>query len=396
MRIALVIGRYHARGGGAERWTDQHARRLLERGHRVELLARSFTDPPAEAVCHAIDPRKAVTAAPRAWAPFSDRLGFASATAQLLARLDVDVVHDMGDGWRADLFMPHHGTRIGGFERNNALLPAPTRALRGLAQRWMPRYREFADLERLQYAPEPGKRFVALSNMVREHMIGHHQVPTESIRVVHNGVDIDRFRPPAETDSRWTTRRRLGFSGETVFLLVAHNYRLKGLDPLLRAFGRLLGAGHRVGLIVVGSGSTRRYRQLAIRLGCAHMTRFVGPQPDPLACYHAADVYAHPTYYDPCSLVVLEALACGLPVITTRHNGAGELLGSGIEGAVISEPDDVPALTERMGRYLDDDLRASASRAARAVACRNSLDRNFDALLSLYREATERRASSAA
>src|SRR5690606_4821323 len=103
---------------------------------------------------------------------------------------------------------------------------------------------------------------------------------------------------------------------DVVLLLVAHNPRLKGLPTLIRSAVQLRQQGAPVRLLVVGGGlsaaEARRCRRHALP---AH---FIGPVSSPLPYYAAADIYVHPTHYDPCSLVVLEAWACGLPVVTSR------------------------------------------------------------------------------
>jgi UDP-glucose:(heptosyl)LPS alpha-1,3-glucosyltransferase len=109
------------------------------------------------------------------------------------------------------------------------------------------------------------------------------------------------------------------------------NYRLKGLTPLLNAFA--LTTREKPGrLVVVGHPKVARYERHAHKLGIADRVIFLGHRADPKDCYFAADYLVHPTFYDPCSLVVLEALACGLPVITTQYNGVSELLTPPAEG----------------------------------------------------------------
>ena len=125
-------------------------------------------------------------------------------------------------------------------------------------------------------------------------------------------------------------RRRLGIDPETVLLLmVATNFQLKGMATLLRTLGRLRGRRLPVRLLVVGGKRLGPWRRKAARLGLAAAVQFVGPVEDIVPYYAAADVYVHPTIYDTCSLVVLEAAACGLPVVTTRCNGAAELFHDG-------------------------------------------------------------------
>ena len=100
------------------------------------------------------------------------------------------------------------------------------------------------------------------------------------------------------------------------------NYRLKGLDPLLRGVARMRETpefaerAKAFRLVVVGNPKFGAYEKLAARLGIAEQVRFVGHCREMRNAYFASDFLVHPTFYDPCSLVVLEALACGLPVIT--------------------------------------------------------------------------------
>ena len=94
----------------------------------------------------------------------------------------------------------------------------------------------------------------------------------------------------------------------------------------------------------------------------------------------------HPTFYDPCSLVVLEALACGLPVVTTRYNGAAELMNPPADGLVIADPHDAPALAAAVTRMLDRGYRVTASQAARQAASRWTFDHHYRALLDVFGE----------
>src|SRR5439155_16485112 len=160
-------------------------------------------------------------------------------------------------------------------------------------------------------------------------------------------------------------RDRWGVSpDEAVGLFVAMNYRLKGLAPLLRAVA-LVPRDRPFTLAVVGHPKFDRYRRLAGRLGVADRVKFLGFRANPKDAYFASDFLVHPTFYDPCSLVVLEALACGLPVVTTRYNGAAELLSPPADGLVIDDPHDAPALGAAITRMLGPAYRTAASQAAR-------------------------------
>lgn len=370
-----MIAHYDGLGGGAERWTDRHARRLLSLGYRVHLVAGSFAHVPDGAQCHLVRFR-----------PFGDkRLQFATDAEQLLRRLQVDVIHDMGDGWYADLFMPHHGTRAATFAQNTKMARTLLRPFRDVAYWLLPRYRSFRELESRQFDLKRPTTFVAISKLVAQQMHQSFHVPMQRIQVVYNGVDTGRFHPPTGSASRNDVRQELGFTDETVFLLVAHNFKLKGLDAILRASSRLISEGKRIGVVVAGNGRVSHYRRIASSLGCGAVVRFVGNQPDPVPYYHAADVYVQPTFHDPCSLVVLEAMACGLPALTTRYNGVSEIMVDGLHGFVLNDPADDMTLAAHMRHFMDPSARAATSLANRKLAMQFSLERNCHDFVELYR-----------
>ena len=127
-------------------------------------------------------------------------------------------------------------------------------------------------------------------------------------------------------------------------------------------FGRLKGSAP--DLVVVGSSATAEFERMARRLGVADRVRFAGYCPDMRDAYFAADLLVHPTFYDPCSNVVLEAMACGLPVITMRSNGASEMLrpigprGECAEGLVLDDPHNHACLAWCLEQLLDPVRRA--------------------------------------
>ena len=366
----MIIGRYDAGGGGAERWTDRFTRWLLGRGCAVHLIARTFVGVPEGATRHPV-------AAP-------GRLPFAEASRRATQACGADACFDMGDGWGGDVLLPHHGTRRGGFECVHELTAPALRPYRRLATRCLPRYREFAALESRQLTA--AGRVIALSHMVEGHLKRLYGVGGARVTVIPNGVDLNDF-PFATDDQRTAARRDLQVEGR-VLLIVAHNFRLKGLAAAIAALPALV-RERPTTLLVAGGGRPRRYRRLAGRLGVGDCVRFVGAGRDVRVLYAAADVLVHPTWYDPCSLVVLEALASGVPVATTAHNGAADLLHGAAAGAVIEHPGDAAALADAVSRLSATDLR----RQARAVAERYPAAANFAAVLALAEAARARPAA---
>lgn len=375
MKIGLALERLDPARGGVEQWTWQYAQRLAALGHEVHVVA-------AGACPQAAEQPFAVHLVP--WG--RNRLEFAGNLARRFDRLPLDVVHDTGCGWQCDVLQPHSGSRQAGAAQNIALAPAWLRPFKRAAARFLPRQREFARLEARQYA-DPRRTFVAISQMVARDLARWHGVPAERIRLVYNGVDPQRFEPEHDRTRRTALRTEFGLSADDVALLiVAHNFRLKGVPALLRALARLVAQGGPFKLLVAGGKRLGPWRRAAARLGLGERVNFLGSVADPAPLYAAADVYVQPTFYDPCSLVVLEALAAGLPVVTTRCNGAGELIQEGGEGYVLPDPADDAALAAALWNFRDADLRQVQGQAARRLALHHTWDRNTAELLQLYRE----------
>jgi len=380
MRIGLVVEQFDPLRGGKEQWSAQFASKLLEQGHEVHVVASRFGDQ----VCTMpiIHHRLEDT---------SSQMEFAQAAERKLRSLSLDVVHDTGAGWYCDVFQPHGGSRRALAEHNLLSLPRWMRPLKHAVDRWLPRHRRFEAVMKRQYAAD-GRIFLALSRQTQTDFQQIHGVPRDRIRLGYNGVDPERFSPDERAKHRQTVRRWFGVDDNTLLLLiVAHNFALKGVPTLIRAMGRLAARRRPVHLAVVGGKRLRHYERTTARLGAASAVTFTGTVRDTVPFYAAADVYVHPTYHDSCSLVVLEALASGLPVITSRLNGAAELLTDGVEGAVMPNPADVDDLLARLEPMFDPTVRTRMGRAARRLAMEHTLERNVNEVLAVYEEVVRRR-----
>ncbi len=380
MRIGLVLEQFDPARGGREQWTWSFTQRLLELGHEVHVVARNCSS-------------KALRL-PIVYHPIrcdASPIAFADEVKTVLEPLSLDIVHDMGMGWYCDVFHPHGGSMASCTERKLLFLPAWLRGLKGMANRILPRHRTFQTLMRRQYA-DHGQIVLALSRTSATDFRRFHGVATERIRIVYNGVDTERFSPQQCRSHRETMRYRLGLSPDTLMVLVvAHNFRLKGVATLLRAMRRLRTAGREVRLVIVGGKHIDSWRRYVARLGLSGQVTFAGRVDDPLPYYAAADCYVHPTYYDPCSLVVLEAAACGLPLITSRYNGASEMFSDGEDVLLVNDPADDAELASAMRILLDDSARQRLGKAARATILQHSFHRNVDQILNIYREILDQR-----
>ncbi|MEI8340024.1 MAG: glycosyltransferase family 4 protein [Verrucomicrobiota bacterium] len=371
MKIGLVLERFDPKKGGLEHWTWQFAHRLIALGHEVHVVAFEFAEPAAgtRLVFHRL-------------APSSSRLERAAVIEEKLRILKLDVIHDMGCGWYADLFHPHGGSTLALWEHNLKRIPR-WRQIRFWREK---RYRELAKIEKRQHASSKSL-IVAVSQMVRNHFSTLHGVPPGRMRLIYNGVDPEKFSPENNRELRGPTRFKLGCrNGEILFLLVAHNLLLKNAEAAIRAISRLIAVGAGVRLAIVGGKRQTRFIRLAAKLGVSSQVDFIESVSDVRPYYAAADVYLHPTWYDPCSLVALEAFACGLPVITSRFNGVSEMMTDGTHGFILDDPADIDALAGQMRLLLDPEVRKQMGESARRLALEWTLDRQTAEFLALYHE----------
>ena len=348
---------------------------MVEQQHEVHLVAQELDPCIAKlgVVSHQLDTCR-------------NRLDFAEAAKQITAPLALDVVHDMGRGWHCDVFHPHNGSRSAAFEHNLRMEPAWKRPLKRVGQRMLPRYRDFEQLMARQYTGDR-RIYVAVSQMVARHFQQYHDIDASRIRQIYNGVDLERFAPHQQQSWRAPLRQRLAVrDDEVLLLLVAHNLRLKGMGTLLHACSALRRAQHPVRLVVVGGKRLGHYPQLAKQLGIADAVTMIGAVQNTVPYYAAADVYVQPTYYDPCSLVVLEAMASQLPVVTTRYNGVAELMTHGVNGRLFDDPSDWRELTDSLLPLMDAGARRTMGAAARRLAEAHPLERNFSQIVDVYRE----------
>jgi UDP-glucose:(heptosyl)LPS alpha-1,3-glucosyltransferase len=180
-------------------------------------------------------------------------------------------------------------------------------------------------------------RYLCNSRKVREEIVAGYGVPPERIDVLHNPVDPLRFDRSSALLAREETRRGLGIPGDaTVALFSGSGWHRKGLDSAIRA---VASSRSRPWLVVAGSDDPGAYARLARSLGIADRVVFAGLRGDIERVYAAADLLLAPTRYDAFSNATAEALAMGLPVITTETNGAAELIAQGREGFVVGRAD---------------------------------------------------------
>lgn len=391
MNIAFCYESVLPNRGGCETYIADLARRLIADGHDVHLYSCRWD-------AHALPEAMHFHALPALRGPrFLRPWRFGGACLKAIAKNRHDVTIGFDKTWGQDVLYPQGGLHAASAEHNRRKFRAHwQRGLARFVKAFDLAHWSYSFLERKQYLSAPRPLIVVNSFMVRDHFQRHLQVSFDQLHVVRSAIDPDRFLEHDRLKRRQEWRERWGLApAETIGLFAAMNYRLKGLEPLLHAVGALLvrptNPRPRFRLVVAGNPNFRAYEKLARRLGIANAVRFVG-HCDPMRnAYFAADFLAHPTFYDPCSLVVLEALACGLPVITTQANGASELLSPPREGYVIADPHDHEQLADCLEELLDPQHRHDCAVAARKTAAGWTFEQHYQALLAVFQEAARRK-----
>jgi UDP-glucose:(heptosyl)LPS alpha-1,3-glucosyltransferase len=386
MIIALCHENVLPARGGMERYIADLAGRLVADRHEVHVYAARWDAAalPSGLHYHALP----APSGPRFLKPW--RFGHACARALDGAAYDVSIGFDKT--WGQDIIFPQGGLHSASAAHNVRKHAGPlARRLAGVVKALDLAHWSYTLLERKQYLGARRPLIVVNSRLVRDHFQQFLGVPARAVRVVPAAIDADRFDEHDRPRRRVEWRQHWGLRAEeTVALFAAMNYRLKGLEPLLHAV-RQLPEDAPFRLLVVGNPKAGPYERLARRLGVAHRLRFGGYCADMRNGYFAADFLVHPTFYDPCSLVVLEALACGLPVITTRYNGAAEHFTPPREGYVVADPHDHGRMAWAMVQLLDPTRRAACAQAARKAAAGWTFEHHYRQLMQAITEAAARR-----
>ena len=394
MRLALNYQRVDPSKGGAETYVVDLCHRLVRLGHDVELYAESWREDvlPREVRC--------IPVAAPGRTKLGRMLAFGKNSEVALKAATHDCTVGFINTWYHDVLIPQGGVQAGSLFANARRHPSGLRRTAYLAGKQLnPKFWVHRSIERKQYGHDRPMRVVAVSHLVKSHLRRSHAVPTHRIHVIPNAIDAERLAVAHPGATRCRFRNSFDLRpDDLVGLFVGHNFWLKGLSPLLHALAerkRRQPSGRRIKLLVCGGGSLAPFRRMAQRLGLEESVRFLGFYPDVRDCFHASDFFVSPTYYDPCSLVVFEALACGLPVITTTCNGAGEVITDGREGFVVTSPEATDELIAALDRMTIDADRLNMASQAKNLGREQSFDRHVTRLVQVFEEAAAAKHRSA-
>lgn len=362
MRIGIIKQKFVQLSGGSERYTSGLVAALKQRGHEIHVFTAQWDASAKSAgiTLHQVPVLGGFS--------FLRQWSFARNCRRAIQRTPCDAVFSLERSLKQDIARAGGGCHVEWLAQRARYAPR----WQSFFYRWNPLHVVLLNLERQTFSPANTRFVIANSQRGKEEIVRHFQFPPERIFVVLNGADCERFKPsphPAREDF--------------ILLLVGSGFERKGVAFAIRALAHLPA---RVKLRVAGEGRREPYLRLAEKLDVADRVEFLGRSAGMEAAYADADVLVHPAIYEPFSNACLEALACGLPVVSSRINGASEVITPGVDGAVVDDPGDSVALAAAIEPFLNPQTYAAASRAARAKAESLPFTRNVEQTLEVIEQ----------
>jgi UDP-glucose:(heptosyl)LPS alpha-1,3-glucosyltransferase len=361
LKIAFVR-RGYSPSGGAEAYLKRLAGGIVDLGHEVQLIATHDW------------PSKEWEFGPITRLYSSSPIGFADELEQNRSQNRCDVLMSLERVWRCDVYRAGDGVHQAWLNRRRKFEMPLQRFVRAANRK----HQDILKLEESLFRKGGAARVIANSEMVKREIVDLYGYPADKIDIVRNGVPVDKFRfDPA---LREKARAELKLKPDELALLFAGSgWERKGLRFAIEAFE--LCRDRKLHLLVAGRGDQRGYRPK--RFFTEEPVRFLGEVADLRLIYAAADFFILPSIYDPFSNACLEALACGLPVITTRDNGFSEIIEAGVHGSIVDVPSDSRALAEAIRFWSDESRRAAARSTNGERAARFGISKNIEATVAV-------------
>lgn len=368
LTLALVRQRYTL-DGGAERFVERAMSVLQTQGVSVTLITRRWL--PQEGITAEVCNPFYIGSLWRDW-------GFARAVRRLLQKKNFDLVQSHERIVGCDIYRAGDGVH-----REWLRQRIRTLGMFGKLRIFLSPYHHYVKAaERALFRSPRLRAVICNSRMVKKEIQRYFSVPEHKLHVIYNGVDVQAFSPGLRRH-RDAVRKQFSIPLEaTLFLFVGSGFERKGVRQALEATAQLPPDAY---LMVVGRDKRiKKFKQLSAALGIDDRVRFAGVQSDVKPFYGASDALVLPTLYDPFPNVVLEAMAAGLPVITSTQCGAAELIEHGRNGYVCDALDR-PVLAESMRMLMNTEIQERLADESRSTVLSMSQEAMSERLLGLYR-----------
>ncbi len=385
MRIAIVSPAVHFRSGPA-RVTAALVERLCEH-HQVSVFSHTIDGIDLSKIKYHRVP--AVTR-PKflAYMTFLVSSTIILAVLSHLTKKGFDIIHSSGYccAFPVDVVTSHFCEKEGLRLENSSVIEMPHigigQALKALDHRAYRRLAAF--VEGLMFGHNSHKVCIAVSQSMKSEFIRHYGDVAEGVIVIPNGVDLKMFSPANRHVYRESLRRKYDIpSGELVLMFAGGDWERKGVHYLIEALALL--SRLEVRLVIIGSGDEEFYGQLAELKQVRERVIFVSHSSNLSKYYAASDVFVLPTLYEPFGLVIVEAMASGLPVIASRVAGAADVIVDGVNGLLLREPSDVSEVAAKIELLLSNaELRKTMGGHARKTAGNLSWDHVATKVMDVY------------
>lgn len=361
MNLAFLTRRYD-RVGGTERDLHELTTRLAARGHEIHVYACEFRMEAASGIhLHKI---------PQIGPGRLARLYSVGVLGpRRAARGNHDLVISYERAVRQDIARCGGGTHKLFLQR----MAEKASGWKKLSRALDPYHQMLLRIERQQFAAQNYRRVHAVSESVRAELRSTYGVPDDRIDTVYCGVDTDRFHPDNRTRYGLEVRAELGIpTTDPVVLFLGNGFRRKGLDTLLASIAQAASAPH---LLIVGTDAQLpRYRARAKELAIDARTHFVGRQTETWRYYAAADAFVLPSVQEAFGIVVLEAMATGLPCLVSAQAGAAEVLPADMRTHLLPNPQDPAVIAAHIDRVINPDEGKSLGASCRNASLAYSLE----------------------
>jgi UDP-glucose:(heptosyl)LPS alpha-1,3-glucosyltransferase len=351
--------------GGAEAYLRRVAGALVAAGHETTLFTTKYW------------PEKEWTFGRIIRVGEEKPIAFADELERIDPRRNCDLLVSLERVWRCDFFRAGDGVHRAWLERKAQFETKLTK----IAHRFNSKHDAILRLEKALLGDGGADRVIANSAMVLDEIVRYYGFADDAIDLIRNGVRVSDFGPAPRKRAAARAELRIGID-EIAVLFLGSGWERKGLRFAVTAIEKM--RDQRMRLLVAGRGNQRKYRSGSVT--------FLGEIKDVRLPLAAADIFILPTVYDPFSNASLEAMAAGLPVITTRANGCSEIIEPKVHGSVVDCPNDVKALSDALHFWSDESRRLTARPALLERATQFDLSRNVAHTLEVllhFRESAE-------
>lgn len=374
LKIALICREASMAGGGVERYALSLSRELADMGHTVHIFANRWDENIDKRVrTHGVYIQSGLQSI--------KILSFIHNCRRLIEKSgSFDILCSLTQFYPQDVF------RLGGSIWNVLMERMhPVRWKRFIKYLIADGYLLRLYLERKIFQEGNYRHVVAISNVVKRQLMDTYNIPEGDVTVIHNGVDLNRFNPHVK--ARWRNNLRSYFKfkdGDIILLFVGHDFRRKGLEYVIRVLPSI---DKRVKLLVAGRDNSEGYKKTATSLSVEDRIVFAGPIKEMEKIYAASDIFVFPTLYDAFGSVGLEAMACGLPVITSGYSGFSELVENRSNGIVLDKLS-TEDLAMAINSILKEDIRNYLAENGIKTARQFTIRKNAEEMLKVFYKIT--------